>query len=206
MILLQIVTGALAVLVVYFLLSPANPAFRLGITVLAAGAYSLLSQLTLAERQDRYLITLIIIPLFLFMTGVGALGWYAQTTDPARDDSLRAENELMITSGMIKDALYTVSLRSMERYSSGADSLLIPEAQDTVNGYALIGKSIETPYNGTGIYLFLEYAGEESMVISGLSSRIGGKNPEFVNSGGYTGCLEFRARLTPAGISVERVN
>lgn len=206
MILLQIATGALTVLVINYLLSAADPAFRLVVTVAAAVIYSLLSQITLAAREERFHLVLVVVPLFLFLSGIGGLAWYAQGTDPLRDDELKKEKELLLTGGMIKDALYTVSLRSLERYTAGEDSLFTPEPQDTGNGYALINGRIETPYNGTGIYLFLEYAGEDSMVISGLSSKITGWNAGFTNAGGYSGCMQFRASLTRSGIRTERVN
>lgn len=206
MILLQIVTGALGVLVISYLLSAADPGFRLGVTVAAAVIFSLISQITLAAKKERFHLVLVVVPLFLFLAGIGGLGWYAQNSDPLRDDGLKIEKELLLTGGMIKDALYTVSLQSMERHAAGRDSLFAPEQEDTLNGYSLINGIIETPYNGTGIYLFLEYSGSDSMVVSGLSAHLTGWDTKFSNAGGYTGCLEYRATLTQKGVVTVRVN
>lgn len=206
MIFLQIVTGALGVLVVYYLLSAADPGLRLGVTIAAAVIFSLISQLTLAAKEERFHLVLVVVPLFLFLAAIGGLGWYAQNTDPLRDEGLKKEKELLLTGGMIKDALHTVSLQSLERYSNGRDTLFAPEPEDTINGYSLINGTIDTPYNGTGIYLFLEYSGADSMVVSGISAHITGWSAEFANSGGYTGCLQYRATLTQKGIVTARVN
>lgn len=206
MILLQFATGSLGVMVVYFVLSSAEPSLRLGFTIAAAVAYSLLSQLTIAEKRERFYLALVIVPLFLFLAVIGGLGWYAQNSDPLKDEQFKKGRELLLSSGMIKDALYTVSLNSLEIKLSDDEKQFAPAANDTSNGYAFINGSFETPYNGTGIYLFLEYTGADSMVLSGLSARLSGRNDAFANSGGYTGCLQYRAVVKTDGITITRVN
>lgn len=131
--------------------------------------------------------------------------WYAEPAGNAENSRLIQERTLLLSRGMIKDAMYTIHLHAAaNRISNGGEYSI--EYKDTVTGYSIINSRFETPYNNAGVDIFLDYAGRDSIVLIGESKTSDGADPSYKNRNSRIGKIAFRSVQNGKGISFERIN
>lgn len=154
---------------------------------------------------DAVTVYLASMPLLVISLAIMGWLWFAEPSGDAGTSELIQERGLLLSRGMIKDAMYTIHLHAAENHlRSGGEYAII--YKNIAPGYSIINSRFETPYNNAGVDIYLEYAGRDSIVLSGESKITDGADPEYKNRNSREGKIAFRSVQSSRGISFERIN